>query len=209
MDRGDTLDRVNPAMRALRRRRNDGGSRRGGCSAGCGLGETNAMNLRRLGLLLSVSAVSISQIGCEDLRARQDPLTGQAINAEANRRYYRPMVMNATMHDMSVADIHFVPHTSELSELGVVRLADLALVLDRFGGTVRYETFEKDRDRNSARLASVERHLTELGIDMTNVNVANQISGGRGMLATDAIAAKMKAARITGGATKKGATRNK
>lgn len=163
------------------------------------------MNLKRFGLLLSVSALSISQIGCEDLRARQDPLTGQVIDAEVHRRYFRPMAMNATMHDMSVADIHFVPHTSELNGLGVARLADLASILDRFGGTVRYETFEEDRDRNNARLASVERHLTESGIDMTNVKVASQISGGRGMLATDAIAAKARAAAASGytGAGKK------
>ena len=163
------------------------------------------MNLRRFGLLLSMFALSISQIGCENLRARQDPLTGQVVDAEAHRRYFRPMAMNATMHDMSVADIHFVPHTNELNGLGVTRLADLALILDRFGGTVRYETFEKDRDRKSARLASVERHLTELGIDMTNVRVASLISGGRGMLARDAIAAKTKAASASGytGVTKK------
>lgn len=156
------------------------------------------MNLRRFGLLLSMSALSTLQIGCEDFRARQDPLTGQAIDPGALHRYYRPMAMNAVMHDMSVADIHFVPHTSELNGLGVIRLADLAFILDRFGGTVRYETFEKDRYRISARLASVERHLTELGIDMTNVKVASLISGGRGMLARDAIAAKKKAASASG-----------
>ena len=165
---------------------------------GVRFGRTNVMNLRRFGVMLSVSAVSISQIGCEGLRARQDPLTGQALDRDAHHSYFRPMALNAAMHDMSVADIHFVPHTSALNGLGVARLADLASVLDRFGGTVRYETFEKDHDKNSARLASVERHLTELGIDMTNVKVASQISGGRGMLAKDAIAAKARVSSTPG-----------
>lgn len=196
-------DRVNPAPQVPQRPRSDV-SWRGDFYAQCGFGELKAMNPRRFGLLLSVFAMSISQIGCEEFRARNDQLTGQALDADAHHRYYRPMAMNATMHDMSVADIHFVPHTSELNGLGVARLADLASILDRFGGTVRYETFEKDRDRNGARLASVERHLIELGIDMTNVRLASQISGGRGMLAKDAIAAKVKAGIVTAAA---GATR--
>jgi len=167
----------------------------------CGLGVTNAMNLRRIGVLVSVFASSIGMVGCEDLRARQDPLTGQAVQPKAQHRYYRPMAMNAAMHDMSVADIHFVPHTDELNGLGVTRLADLALILDSYGGTVRYETFDKDHDRISARLASIERHLTETGIDMTHVEVASKLSGGRGMTAKDAIAAKKKGAEAVAGYT--------
>jgi len=153
------------------------------------------MNLNRIGVLMVALAMTIATIGCEeDLKANRDRLTGQPIEPRVQHRFYRPMTMNAAMHDMSVADIHFVPHTDELNGLGVTRLSDLAIILDRYGGTVRYETFVKDRDRVNARLASIERYLTETGIDMTHVEVASKLSGGRGMTAKDAIAAKKKAA---------------
>ncbi len=115
------------------------------------------------------------------------PPQGAADRASSLSESFAYMVDNAILHDMSVADIHFIPHSSELSGTGVVRLARLSPMLTEYGGIVRYETYEKDEKLVSERLAHVQEFLTEEGCDMSRVQVKTMISGGRGLRATDAI----------------------
>jgi len=97
------------------------------------------------------------------------------------------MADNAILHDMSIADIHFIPHTTELSGTGVIRLARFAKLLNAYGGTVRYETFETDEDLIRQRLDHVREFIASLDCDMERVQFAAMISGGRGMRAEEAI----------------------
>ncbi len=103
------------------------------------------------------------------------------------------MVDNAILHDMSIADIHFVPHTDELSGTGVARLDRLAVLLDSYGGTVRYDTGLHDDDLIEQRIEHVREYLAMTGCDTDRFTVAAQLSGGRGMPATDAIEDKATA----------------
>lgn len=134
------------------------------------------------------------------------PPQGDADRASSLRESFAYMGDNALLHDMSVADIHFIPHSSELSGTGVVRLARLSPMLTEYGGIVRYETYEKDEKLVGERLAHVQEFLTEEGCDMSRVQVKTMISGGRGMRATDAIRIKNKGTSTeTGGGDAGGA----
>lgn len=94
---------------------------------------------------------------------------------------------NAALHDMSLADIHFVPHTGELSGTGEHRLDRLAPMLEHYGGTVHYETSETDKTQVDLRLAHVRDYLKLAGCDMGKVKVEVGLSGGRGTSADHAI----------------------
>ena len=106
---------------------------------------------------------------------------------EEPREHFTNMADNAMLHDMSVADIHFVPHTAELSGTGAARLNRMATLLDTYGGTVRYETFDTDEAFVKLRLEHVREYLALTGCDMGRVEIKAMISGGRGLTATKAI----------------------
>lgn len=105
---------------------------------------------------------------------------------------YTYMVDNAVLHDMALADIHFVPHTSELSGTGAARLDRLAPLLEAYGGTVRYDTLLTEDALLGSRLDHVREYLALTGCDMDRVEVEAMLSGGRGMPADDAIKIKVK-----------------
>ena len=115
---------------------------------------------------------------------------------EEPREHFTNMADNAMLHDMSVADIHFVPHTAELSGTGAARLNRMATLLDTYGGTVRYETFNTDETFVKQRLDHVHEYLALTGCDMGRVQVKAMISGGRGMTATNAFAVEGNATTI-------------
>ncbi|MGB2985919.1 MAG: hypothetical protein WBE26_08550 [Phycisphaerae bacterium] len=97
------------------------------------------------------------------------------------------MIDNAILRDMSVADIHFIPHTGELSGIGEARLNRMATLLDTYGGTVRYETLEDDEALIEQRLGHVREYLELTGCNMGRVEVAAMMSGGRGLPGDEAV----------------------
>jgi len=105
---------------------------------------------------------------------------------EEPREHFTFMVDNAILHDMSIADVHFVPHTAELSGTGAARLNRMATLLDTYGGIVRYETLSTDDEMVNRRLEHVREYLALTGCDMSRVQIKTMISGGRGMTATRA-----------------------
>lgn len=137
----------------------------------------------------SAGILSLLLVGCMDWKLPEDRLMGSPFDPKVMHRYYNPMVENAAAYDMSVADIHFVPHTDVLNELGTRRLDQLGGILQRYGGLVRYETASTDEDGITARLETITSYLADNGLDMTNVEVESKMSGGRGMSAKEAIAA--------------------
>ena len=102
------------------------------------------------------------------------------------------MVDNAILHDMSIADVHFVPHTYELSGTGTAKLERMAYLLNAYGGTVRYETLATDEKMIQQRLDRVCEYLALAGCNMDRVEVMAMLSGGRGMPADEAIEIKEK-----------------
>ncbi len=103
------------------------------------------------------------------------------------REHFTNMADNAMLHDMSVADIHFVPHSAELSGTGAARLNRMATLLDAYGGTVRYETFITDEALVKQRLENVREYLALTGCEMDRVSIKTMMSGGRGIAADRAI----------------------
>lgn len=98
------------------------------------------------------------------------------------------MVDNAILHDMSVADFHFIPHTAELSGVGEARLNRMATLLNTYGGTVRYETLLGNETLIKQRLGHVREYLALTGCDMQRVEVSAMMSGGRGIPGDEAVA---------------------
>jgi hypothetical protein len=88
---------------------------------------------------------------------------------------------------MSVADIHFVGHSNEISGVGQVRLDRMARQLNTYGGLVRYETDGTDQELIKQRIDHVREYLTLVGVDMNRVEVKPMISGGRGMPGPEAL----------------------
>jgi len=138
--------------------------------------------------LILLSAAFVATVACNR------PLTTTDVQVDRmeesrNRRqaHFTYMADNAIAQDMSVADIHFVGHTSELSGVGVNRLDRMAPFLNTYGGTVRYETFLGDGELVDQRLEHVREYLTTIDCDMSRVEVTTMISGGRGMPASTAI----------------------
>ncbi len=106
---------------------------------------------------------------------------------DAHRSTFSQMPDNAMLHDMSLADFHFVAHTSELSGTGMARLDRLAEYLSSYGGLVRYESHVPDDALVNQRLAHVSEYLALVGCDMGRVQVERKISGGRTTPANRAI----------------------
>ena len=108
--------------------------------------------------------------------------------AKANSgKHFKDMADNAILHDMSLVDHHFVPHSSEISGSGAERLNRMAHLLNTYGGTVYYQTDVADSELVSQRLAHVKEYLTVAGCDMDRVNIKPGMSVGRGIPADKAM----------------------
>lgn len=108
----------------------------------------------------------------------------------APRMHFVNAVDNAILHDMSLADFHFIPHSTELSGSGVARLDRMAIMLDTYGGVVRYEPSTTDKTLIQGRLDHVREYLTLVGCSMEKIALTTALSGGRGGRASEAVEAE-------------------
>jgi outer membrane protein OmpA-like peptidoglycan-associated protein len=130
-----------------------------------------------------VAGVALAGAGCHgpnrDQTATQLHLSHMD-QARANYgQHLDDMVDNAILHDMSLADHHFVPHSSEISGTGVRRLDRMAHLLSTYGGTVHYQTDAANADLVNRRLEHVKEYLTVAGCDMDRVNIKAGMGTGR------------------------------
>jgi hypothetical protein len=102
--------------------------------------------------------------------------------------YYAYHNDQGIVHDMSIADIHFVPHSADLSGTGVARLERLAELLADAGGTVYYDTAMADRELVDRRLETAHAFLAECRAGRHEVAVALGAAGGPGMGFREAVA---------------------
>lgn len=140
---------------------------------------------------LSLLLVVVVMAGCGSKKmptAHDRQMQAMDRSKEDPKVHFTYMVDNAILHDMSISDIHFIPHSNELSGTGVFRLDRMAPLLNTYGGIVRYETIETDKERLKARISYVEEYLSVVGCDMENIEVKIMLSGGRGMSASKALA---------------------
>jgi hypothetical protein len=153
---------------------------------------------RLFGILAGVVLIA-PLAGCEsDLWTKpESPVLHKPYHRYALNRYYEPMAENAAATNLVFADGYFHPHTSEINSLGETQLDRMSLSLERFGGTVMYETRVSDEDLVDRRVAAVRQYFTDTGMDMDGVTVASGLSRGKGMWAGDAIIAAEKAAKAS------------
>jgi len=136
--------------------------------------------------LLAAGCNHCEKCQCFDT-ANQRSLKLMEASQAAPQEHWDDMADNAMLHDMTVADLHFVPHTAEISGTGAARLDRMATLLDAYGGTVRYETYESDDALVKKRLDHVKEYLTTTGCEMKRVEIKAMLSGGRTITAKSAI----------------------
>ncbi len=147
-------------------------------------------------VMTGAATLAVASVACN---ARSKPFTPAAVEMQhmdhAKAHYgshLTDMADNALLQDMCVADFHFVAHSGELSGTGVHRLDRMALLLNTYGGTVRYETNLRDEELINKRLDHVREYLAVAGCNMDRVEVKAMLSGGRGMAADKAIIVDLK-----------------
>jgi hypothetical protein len=115
----------------------------------------------------------------------------QSARMDATKAHYGShltnMTDNAILRDMSVSDIHFIPHSAEISGVGEVRLSRMAHLLNTYGGIVRYETLAADEAMINQRVAHVREYLALSGCNMERVEITTGMAGGRGMAGDEAV----------------------
>lgn len=142
---------------------------------------------RRIWILIP-AVVALAGSACSHMQTEQQIMAEQMEEAQwHSKTHLRDMSDSALVQDMSIADLHFVAHTTELNGTGVARLDRLAHFLEVYGGTVRYETSLTDEKVVNERMAHVREYLTMAGCNMDRVQVKSMMSGGRGMPADRAI----------------------
>lgn len=144
--------------------------------------------LGSLNRLFVVSALVLAGTACNNNQASSEI---QSARMDATKAQYGShftyMTDNAILRDMSVADIHFIPHSAELSGVGEIRLGRMAHLLNTYGGTVRYETLTADEAIIKQRLAHVREYLVLSGCNMERVVITTGMAGGRGMPGDEAV----------------------
>ena len=101
--------------------------------------------------------------------------------------YFTDMADNALLSDMALADIHFIPHSTEISGVGEVKLGRLAKLLNTYGGTVRYETSLEDEALVQGRMDHIHEYLALSGCNMSRVDVAVMLPGKQDMPGHEAV----------------------
>ena len=120
------------------------------------------------------------------------PPQGQAERHSRISPIFTYMTDNGMLSDMCIADIHFVPNTTELNSLGTTRLSRMAQLLEPYGGTVRYTTESADEELIDKRLEHVCDFLASGGADLERIDVIVAMAAAKHTLAAEAIEAKEK-----------------
>ncbi len=146
--------------------------------------------MTRVRSILTAAGVGLFALGCippENQRLNAPP-QGESNSRPEWSQYYTYHNDQGMLADMSVADIHFVPHCSELSGTGQARLARYAELLAARGGTINYETSIENDKLIRDRLAVAKRFLVQALPGKQQIDVVPGIAGGRGMDAKEGLA---------------------
>lgn len=96
----------------------------------------------------------------------------------------------ALLANMTISDMHFLPHRAQLNGNGLERLSRLAQLMQAYGGTIRYNTDETDETLLARRTDAVMQFLRETGLTTTSETLTRDLPGGKGMSATEAVLIK-------------------
>lgn len=89
------------------------------------------------------------------------------------------------MADMSIADIHFIPGSADLSGTGMARLERYAELLAASGGSLHYAPTIGDEELIQARLACAAEFLKASMPSDMSIRITPGLAAGRGMTAAE------------------------
>jgi hypothetical protein len=149
----------------------------------------------RASLLSGTTLIILLAGACQEPTRRLNaPPQGASNTPHPMQNDMNYMVDNALLEDMCVSDIHFVPHTNQINSLGARRLNRYAELLLNIGGTIHYDTSERDEGLVDARVETVREYLVDAGADLSKVQVVPGLPRGRETRATGAIQTMEKGA---------------
>lgn len=150
---------------------------------------SNFMHMNRICVAFCGLGFLIS-VGCERKQQTQmnAPPQGYAPESPASSDYYAYHNDQGMMADMSIADIHFIPHSSDLSGTGVARLERYAELLANSGGTLNYDTNLSDSMLIERRMSTAQTYLAKCMSNSKRVDIVLGMPGGPGMRAKESIA---------------------
>jgi hypothetical protein len=150
-------------------------------------------------------SVALLALGCNDPNDRLNtPPHGQPLQDEDGRAKVSDlqgtfvyMADNALLANMTVSDMHFLPHRAQLNTVGRERVARLASLMDAYGGTIRFNSDDRDEALRRDRLDAVLECLMEMGCYATTETIREDLPGGAGIDATEAVLIKAHEATYT------------
>jgi hypothetical protein len=141
--------------------------------------------------LLLAGLAGLMCLGCNEPKERLNaPPHGTAHDVSDLQAPLVYMTDNALLADMTISDMHFLPHRRQLSDLGQQRLSRLISLIQTYGGTIRLSSDVDDAELLSSRAEEVREQLTQAGVDTSSEVLREDISGGRGMDASEVILIK-------------------
>lgn len=146
------------------------------------------MNQRNLlsGLTVLFLSAAFACRPNERIQANAPP-QGNAPDHPGITEYYAYHNDQGMLADRSIADIHFVPQSTELSGTGIARLERYAELLASGGGTLYYDTAVGDKQLLNERLMTANAFLTDIGL--SEIRVVLGLPGGPGMGSNEAMGA--------------------
>ncbi|MCG8408225.1 MAG: hypothetical protein MI923_23745 [Phycisphaerales bacterium] len=151
------------------------------------------MFLSRVVWVSAVGLLTLAGVGCnrpEGLGRLNAPPQGDSDDPHDMSEYFSYHSDQGALSDLSITDIHFVPHSDELSGVGEAKLEQYAGLLATRGGTLHYETSLPDLELIDARIAVANEFLAEVIPSNNRIEVARGLSRGRGMTARESIPAQ-------------------
>ncbi len=147
------------------------------------------MVLVRVMSLALVAACLVMTTGCQqgETVSMNSPQTEDSPPQPGIAEYFAYHNDQGMISDMSIADVHFIPHQASLSGIGEARLERYAELLATTGGTLNYDTRLQDNTLIEARLAIAREFLAHAVPGKNQISVVLGMPGGRGMLATESM----------------------
>jgi hypothetical protein len=142
-------------------------------------------------LLVWTAAAGLLCAACNSPEPRLNaPPHGVPEETSKLQSMYHHMIDNALLAQMTVSDVHFLPHRAILNNLGEQRLSRLSSLMKSYGGVIRFNTALEDQALIDKRVEAVRLFLAEAGIDTSTEVLRHDLPGGPGIDATEAILIK-------------------
>lgn len=138
--------------------------------------------------MMATGVAVIALLGCNSPDDRLNaPPHGDPVATSDLQGTFVYMADNALLNDMTVSDIHFMPHRARLTTLGVERLSRLTSLIQAYGGQVRFSTSMADEALRTQRMNTIVEFLASSGIPSASTAVVADMPGNVSMTANEAV----------------------